>query len=100
MTDFAIADEVARQDREQLWELGGLADGQTVDFGVLVISYIDRDGESRFNWRVVLGSGPVEGDAVIELLADLAASVEANQVEFDGPNGLMDSGDPGESTDP
>ncbi len=87
-------------EQEQFWKLGGLAEGQTIDFGLLVISYIDRDGQSRFNWRVFLGSGPVEGNALIELLDDLADSIRNNQVDFDSPNGLMDPGNPGDSTDP
>ncbi len=70
------------QTREQFWELGGLADGQTADYAVLLLAYIDRDGEQRFNWRIVTGSGPVEGDAVIELLGDLVTSIKNHQVNF------------------
>ena len=99
MTEF---DETDEQKREQFWELAGLTDRQIPEFGILAVTYIDVDGVRRFNWRVADALAGIEVEAMIDTLQNLARSIMAasQEIEFDGPNGLMDSGDPGESTDP
>jgi hypothetical protein len=90
-------DEIDEQFREQFWELAGLTDRQIPEFGILAVTYIDVDGERRFNWRVADAMAGIEVEAMIDVLRNLAESVAAHgqEVEFDGPlddpNGLMDS---------
>ena len=98
MTEFDATDKHG----EQFWELAGLTDRQIPEFGILAVTYIDVDGMRRFNWRVADALDGIEVEAMIDMLQNLARSIMAHgqEIEFDGPNGLMDSGDPGDSTDP
>jgi len=95
-------DETDEQKRKQFWELAGLTDRQIPEFGILCVTFIDVDGERRFNWRVADATAGIELDAMMVVLENLAESVAraTHEVEFDGPNGLMDPGNPGDSTDP
>ncbi len=95
-------DETDEQKREQFWELAGLTERQIPEFGLLVVTYLDVDGERRFNWRIADAAAGIELDAMIEVLQNLARSLtdSTQEIEFDGPNGLMDPGNPGDSTDP
>ncbi len=98
-------DETDEQQRKQFWELAGLTERQIPEFGLLVVTYLDVDGERRFNWRIADGTDGMELDAMIEVLRNLAQSLAESAVDrtddfpdFD-PNGLMDPGNPGDSTD-
>jgi hypothetical protein len=86
---------------EQFWELAGLTDRQIPEFGILAVSYIDVDGVRRFNWRVADALDGIEVEAMIDVLQNLARSIVAasQEVEIEIPNGLMDPGNPGDSSD-
>ena len=62
---------------EQLfWRLAGIGPGQQPEFGIVAATYIDRDGERRINWHIITVTDGVELDPVLELLAQVARSVQ------------------------
>ena len=95
-------DETDEQKREQIWKLVGLTERQIPEFGIVVAAFLDVDGERRFNWRVADAAGGIELDAMIEVLRNLAVALAQSANDFSDfdPNGLMDPGNPGDSTDP
>ena len=94
-------DETDEQKRKQFWELADLTERQIPEFGILAVAFVDVDGVRRFNWRVADALDGIEVETMIETLRNLAASIIAasQEIEFEIPNGLMDPGNPGDSTD-
>ena len=68
------------------WTIAGISPGQTPEFGVVAATYIDRDGERRINWHIITATDGVELEPVLELLAQVARSVQmttTGEVPFD-----------------
>lgn len=67
------------------WTIAGITPGQTPEFGIVAATYIDRDGERRINWHIVSATDGVELGPVLDLLGQVAHSVEmrSGEVQID-----------------
>lgn len=71
--------------RKQVWDMVGLSPGQQPEFGIVAVTYIDRDGVQRFSWRITDETNGAEVEPVVELLFQVIHSVaeSAESVPFD-----------------
>ncbi len=62
---------------QRIWEIVEIGEGQMPEFGIVAVSYIDRDAQQRFSWRIASTTDGVDLAPVLERLNQLSHAIES-----------------------